>query len=194
MLLCCHIAYTPELLARAEALSLPQRREKADKLSNAQVRAASISAGLLLRYGLHRSGIYDPEIIYSASGKPCLAGGGLYFSLSHSGDYAVCSIETHPVAEDIQKVVTVSERAITRFCTKEEQEYLKRCDDAKSAAISLWALKESYFKTVERSTNAVFEQTFTIKPDKTVCGPKGFEFTLLTKEIPGYIIATCRRL
>ena len=194
MLFCCHIAYTPELLARAEALSLPQRREKADKLRNAQVRAASISAGLLLRYGLHRSGIHNPEITYTASGKPGLAGGALYFSLSHSGDYAVCSIEPHPVGVDIQKVVTVSQRAIARFCTQEEQEYLERCDDAKSAAICLWALKESYFKTAEVSTKAVFEQTFTINLDETVCGPKGFKFTLLTKAIPGYVIAVCQRV
>lgn len=190
MLLCCHIEYTPELIERAMQLSLPQRREKAQGMRNDKVQAASLTAGLLLRYGLHMHGVDNAEILTTDHGKPYLTNSGLFFSLSHSGEYAACAISEQAVGVDIQKIVDVSERVISRFCTKAEQKHLKNSNDPKRDTIRLWALKESWLKAAEKNTEEMFKADFLLHPDGKVSGPKGFCYTLYDN-IPNYIVALC---
>ena len=97
MLLCCRLQYDGALLQRAEAASLPARREKAERIRSVQGRAASLAAGLLLRHGLFLCGLGEDQIRASPEGKPFLAGNPAFVSLSHSGDYAACAIAPVPV-------------------------------------------------------------------------------------------------
>lgn len=70
MLLCCRLQYDGALLQRAEAASLPARREKAERIRSVQGRAASLAAGLLLRHGLFLCGLGEDQIRASPEGKP----------------------------------------------------------------------------------------------------------------------------
>lgn len=190
MLLSCHIEYNPSLLMRAMALSLPERQKKAQSIRDEKVRAASLTAGLLLRYGLYQYGVQDAEIQYTPKGKPYLANSALYFSLSHSGEYAACAIDKKAVGVDIQKIVAVSPRAVSRFCTVAEQQYLDASSNLYRDIICLWALKESWLKATGNSAADMFKVSFILREDGTVDGPTGFNYRLY-ETIPDYILAVC---
>lgn len=190
MLLCCHIEYDDTLLEQAMRLSLPERRQRAQAIRNGQVRAASLTAGLLLRYGLGRYGVFDADIAYTKAGKPHLLNSPLHFSLSHSGDYAACAISERPVGVDIQKIVPVSQRVVSRFCTAEERRYLSGSADSERDVIRLWALKESWLKAAGKSAADMFNVAFALRKDRFAEGPAGFACRLY-EQIPGYILAVC---
>lgn len=189
MVYCCRIEYDPELLQRALALCQQQRRQKAEKINNDKARAASITAGALLRYCL---GSRADDVVTAENGRPYLKGGG-YLSISHSGEYAVCAVHSKPVGVDIQKVVDISPRAVKRFCTDEEQQWLENCVDCRLGAVKLWALKESLLKASGESTAAVFKTSFKIQPDDSVNGPLGYAFSL-SCDVKDYVIAACEKL
>lgn len=193
MLLCCHIEYDDALLAQAMAVSLPERQKKARAIRDERVRAASLTAGLLLKYGLSQCGVPNAELQYTEKGKPYLAGGALHFSLSHSGEYAACAIDQKAVGVDIQKIVPVSQRAISRFCTASEQRYLSGSRDFERDVIRLWALKESWLKAAGKSAADMFNACFTLRGGTAAAGPEGFIYRLY-EDIPGYILAVCESI
>lgn len=189
MIYCCHIEYDSALLKRAFALCPQQRRQKAEKINNDKARAASITAGALLRYCL---GSRADEVMTAENGRSYLKGGG-YLSISHSGEYAVCAVHSKPIGVDIQKIVDISPRAVKRFCTEEEQQWLENCGDSRLYAVKLWALKESWLKASGESTENVFKTSFKIEPDDSVSGPFGYAFSL-SGAVEGYITAACEKL
>ncbi len=189
MLLCCHIVYDAALLEKAMTLNAPERQKKARGIRDERARAASLAAGLLLKYGLCRCGVPSAELQYTEKGKPYLAGGALHFSLSHSGEYAACAIDLNPVGVDIQKIVPVSERAVSRFCTASEQRYLRGSRDFERDVIRLWALKESWLKAAGKSAADMFAAAFILRGN-AIEGPAGFIYRLY-EDIPGYILAIC---
>ncbi len=190
MLLCCHIEYDPALLAQAMALSLPERQKKAQGIRNERVKAASLAAGLLLKYGLHQCGVSNADMGYTEKGKPYLTRNSLHFSLSHSGEYAACAINQKAVGVDIQKIVPVSQRAVLRFCTAAEQHYLSGSRNFQRDSIRLWALKESWLKAAGKSSGDMFNASFELCGTTTLKGPEGFIYRLY-EDIPGYILALC---
>ncbi len=192
MLLCCHLQYEADLLRRAGAVSLIARQNKAARLLAPQRQAASLAAGLLLRHGLLLHGLSDPVLLTDPKGRPYLEGNAVFFSLSHSGDYAACAISAGAVGVDIQKIVPVNERVVRRFCTGEELSLLSHRPDAERAVIELWALKESYLKASGISTEEVFRTGFVVSEGKVVSGPDGWKFSLYD-DIAGYCLALCER-
>ena len=191
MLLCCHVEYDSDLLMRIMALSLPERRKRAQIIRNEKIRVTSLAAGLLLKYGLQQCGVIDFNICYTENGKPYLSGHDLCFSLSHSGEYAACVIDDKAVGVDIQKIVAVSHRAVSRFCTEAERQYLNDSRDYSRDVIRLWALKESWLKAAGKSATDMFNATFTLHGDGTADGPEGFLYRLY-EDIPDYILAVCQ--
>lgn len=70
---------------------------------------------------------------------------GVYFSVSHSGDFWVCSVGKKPSGVDLQLVNTEYNRDIAaRFFHPDETSYLKRQDFRDF--FSVWTAKESYVK------------------------------------------------
>ena len=94
------------------------RQEKAKRLTLPNARAQSLGAGLLLRYAVENDTKLDYEklnFLTEANGKPYIEGNPFYFSLSHSGNYAVCAISDSPIGVDIEKEKELSERIKGRF-------------------------------------------------------------------------------
>ena len=187
MLCCCKIEYDKALLQKALSLCPKWRRQKAEKITNAEVFASSVTAGLLLRHCLKERA---DEVIISQNGKPYLERGE-HFSLSHSGEYAICAVSQSEIGVDIQKITEVSEKAVKRFCTESELKFLEKSADRPRDTIRLWALKESYLKASGLTASEVFAADFAIEGEK-VKGPKGYEFCL-NEEIAGYVIAVCEK-
>ena len=92
-----------------------ERAEKAVRYKMADDRKRSISAGLLLSKFLHDTRIYTDEF-----GKP-RAESGVYFNLSHSGDYAALAISGDEIGVDIERArdVTALKMGKIVFCENE---------------------------------------------------------------------------
>lgn len=192
MIVCCKFSEEAELFERALSLCGEKRQRKVGRISNTKTRNESIAAGLLLRYCLLKNGYDDDRVVISESGKPYIEGDRIFFSLSHSGEYAACSVENVPVGIDIQRIVDIKPAAVSRFCTEKEAEYLKNSSDAATDAVKLWALKESWLKASGCSTKQAFETGFMIK-ENGIQGPEGYVF-IVDESIPGYIVAVCRAI
>ncbi|UQX05396.1 4'-phosphopantetheinyl transferase superfamily protein [Streptomyces sp. RerS4] len=83
-------------------------------------------------------------------GRPAVAGAGLHFSLSHSGDLALLAFAASPVGVDVQVTGAggdVAEEVRGVLHPREEAE-LARCDAASrmDAFARAWVRKEAYLK------------------------------------------------
>ncbi len=129
----------------------PARLAYIDRLHGAACQQ-SFAASLLLD-GIIRQ--YFPSIPHplsiavSESGKPYLTDApAVQFSLSHSGDWAVCAVSNYPVGVDIQHCGTGRRDVARRFFHPDEVRYLDALSsgEREQAFFRLWALKESYVK------------------------------------------------
>lgn len=132
---------------RAYAAAPPDRRARADRLYNAADKRLTLSAGLLLRYALEKNGVKDAEIAVGEHGKPYLKNGGGYFSLSHSGDWAVCAVADTELGCDVEKIRPVDMSITRRLATNERERILAEPDGTRLELLfRCWTLKESFLK------------------------------------------------
>ena len=193
MLICCKNSDDSALLQHALSLCPEKRKKRVEKIKIEEKKAESITAGLLLRYCLLKNGYDDDDIMLLQNGKPYIKGNPIYFSLSHSGEYAACITDENPVGIDIQKIVSIDDRTLTRFCTEKETKYLQKSKNTNEDAVKLWALKESYLKASVCSAAEAFSAEFLLGDNGDIAGPSGFDFEL-NYEIKGYIIAICKKI
>lgn len=144
----------PRLMDAIYRSASPLRREKVDRLRKEQDKRRSLGAEWLLRYALRDAGFPpDAETVVDGSGKPRLKDGGLFFNLSHSGDYALCAVSAHEVGCDVEKIAPIDLGVAHRFFLPEE------CRDIGSRPTKAareerffryWTLKESVLKATGR--------------------------------------------
>jgi 4'-phosphopantetheinyl transferase len=128
-----------------------ERRARVLRLSDSDEALRSLGAGLLLRYALERAGIPASEQQFSknAFGKPELLSGSPQFSLSHSGNIAVCSIGDFPLGVDTD-TARCTERIAKRYFHPDETSYILSLDEtSKSDALGrIWVAKEAFTKAI----------------------------------------------
>lgn len=72
---------------------------------------------------------------------------GIYFNISHSGEYAVCVLADMEVGVDIQmKKPLKNDRLLRRTMDEKQQEAVKNAVDSAMKFADFWAQKESYLK------------------------------------------------
>lgn len=132
----------------------PTRRERIDRLTHKDARNRSLLAELLARRLLDRLGS-KAQIESDQEGRPYLSEKGLFISLSHSADAAVCVIDKKSVGVDVEKLRAVKRRIAERVCTPEEREYVLGSETGETlygeAALrffEVWTAKEAYFKSL----------------------------------------------
>ena len=109
-----------ELQSAAFPLSA-YRRERLGSVRSPLARRQGIGAELLLCRELEALGLKTPpELITEADGKPRLRGGELFFSLSHSGPWALCAVSDRELGADIQERKPCSEKLARRFFAPED--------------------------------------------------------------------------
>lgn len=126
-----------------------ERRSKTDKFRMAKDKMLSLGAGVLLDYALRCAGCNNKNIIYKGNGKPYLESGEKFFSISHSGSFAVCAISDCEVGCDIEKIEPADLKIAKRFFTPGEYDSIMKesSDEAKTEAFyEYWTLKESFMK------------------------------------------------
>lgn len=139
----------PALYAKAYAAASPQRREKADKYKHGSDKYLALGAEILLRYGLSQAGLSELPLLFELGehGKPYIKDSDTFFSISHSGDWAVCAVSDSEVGCDIEKIRPVDLKLARRF-SPEEFSAIMSADEENRLELFFryWTLKESYMK------------------------------------------------
>ena len=131
-------------LAQALPLLTKDRVAHITRLRDDDSKRRSAAAGLLLRYAAKQLlGCFPRTIGRGQANKPYLPEHPEFcFSLSHSGDWAICAAGFTPVGADIQHIQPISDALKARFFSAEEQAL---CSDDK-AAIRLFCAREAHGK------------------------------------------------
>ena len=170
-----------------------ERKQKILRYKLEQSRKQSLGAGLLLKWALKKHGAAVEQLSYGANGKP--EAEGVFFNLSHSGQWTVCAIGDGPVGCDVEEIASVREGIAERFFTENEVQHLEQFegDRRKEEFFRLWTLKESYMKmTGEGMSLGLDRFEFdmdgqpTVKRDGAICDCHIKEY-----ELPGYKVAVC---
>lgn len=132
------------------AASDKSRKLKADRLKQEPAKKLSLAAGMLARQGIAKHfGINPKDIKFRCdqNGKPYAEGLDIHFSLSHSGDLAVCAISDTPVGIDVEKVRHVNTGVAKKWFTEQEQAFVfSDKTKAQRRFFEIWTKKEAYAK------------------------------------------------
>ena len=127
------------------------RRAKLSKQKNPAARRQGLGAELLLRHALRDAAAeytWPPTITVGENGKPAWDVEGLYFNLSHSGDWAACAIADRPLGLDVQERCAYCEGLVRRFFSEAERREIEGAADRDQAFGRIWSLKESWIKAL----------------------------------------------
>lgn len=198
------------------------RREHILKCKREADRLRGLGAGLLLEYGLRQrgyslvkgeeqgqtdlsaEGMLPVTLEKGRFGKTYLCGcSGLFFNLSHAGDYVAAVFAEDEVGIDIESIRRAKEGVARRFFLGEECEYLglgaeaslqwsKEEQDLRFTR--LWTRKESYIKAIGEGMHLPLN-SFSVLGDEVVTGGEnGERWYLRTYDKPeGYVLSVCGR-
>lgn len=181
----------------------PYRQQKIAILRHGKDKNRSLAAGLLLDHALAVYGLQERSVEYEIGewGKPTLKyHPEICFSLSHSGDYAICTIGDKPLGNDIERVKNGRLKVADRFFAKEELSWLYEAqgeEEQMQRMFRLWTMKESFVKAIGRGMSLPL-QDFVIHMDEE-SGRARVRHSVDAKyyhmreyrEIAGYCMAVC---
>lgn len=130
------------------------RQKKADHCRSPMGRAQSVGVWILWQRARKRLGL-PPEAV---------------FNLSHSGHYALCSVETEAGGDvlagcDVERISVYRERVAQRFFCAEEYDFIqaqKDPEERRRMFFRYWTLKESFIKATHRGMGMALD-SFSIK-------------------------------
>lgn len=167
-----------------------ERAKKLHAYRQEEDRRRCLAGWLLMRRFLGRD--LPSRLQYGRYGKPRVRGGP-YFSLSHSGRYAVLAVAPVPVGVDVElrrEEEDLAALAAVAF-HPEEREYYARSPVAE-VFYALWTLKESYLKLCGTGL-AVEPASFALSLEEggaRLPGRQNIRFRLYD-DLPGYSLALC---
>ena len=135
-----------------ETDSLPlseYRRKKLIKISSELKKKQSLGAELLLLHavnGLFPGTQIPLEISCMENGKPVFDKLPLFFSLSHSANFAACAISDEPLGLDVEHGIIARPKIVERYFNADEQALYETSEDKDSFFAHLWTAKESALK------------------------------------------------
>lgn len=156
-------------------------------LKNEDDRRRRLGAAVALDACLRTVGLReaDVSIALGEHGKPFLPDNpDVQFSLTHSGDQAVCVLDNHAVGVDIEAVRAVRYEALARrHFTPEENEWLAAQDDKLRAFFRLWTAKESALKARGEGLSGGLSVP--------VLDGAGLARQFREYDLPGYVLTVC---
>ncbi len=145
--------YDEKLYEKAYNAMTPERQKKADRYKQPSDKRCCVFADMLLREMLRDNySVAEPDFYIDENQKPHIVGDKIHFSLSHSGDFIACAIDSSPIGIDIEKIRTVELPLIKRVCTDEELSFVLKSEDStinKDTCVQflkVWCAKEAYLK------------------------------------------------
>ena len=192
-----------EMLFREKVRQLsPYRQQKIAILRHEKDKNRSLAAGLLVDHALAAYGLQERSVEYEIGewGKPALRyHPEICFSLSHSGDYAICTIGDRPLGNDIERVKDGRLKVADRFFAQEELSWLYEAGEEEQTQrmFRLWTMKESFVKAIGRGMSLSL-QDFVIHMDGESgrarvrhCVDAKYYHMREYREIEGYCTAVC---
>lgn len=163
-----------------------RRREKAERMRSERDRRTSVAAELALRLQIKEIlNISDDMIDFTTGehGKPFLKNyEDFHFSISHSGNYAVCVCSSLPVGVDIENNDRGNEKIAKRYFTADEYRCIYETGETDFAKV--WTSKEAYVKYTGNGLSEGLD-TFSVLDGSTGC-------RFVTTELPsGYTVTVC---
>ena len=174
------------------------RRRRVDSLKSKSDKKLSAGVEILLNYALMTNsfcekGMMD-KIIRRKNGKPCFSfSGAPHFSLSHSGDYAMCALSETEIGCDIEEIKASDkyDNAVAkRFFTNQEAEHISLLKSHHAQFCEfyrIWTKKESFLKlTGEGFARSLSSFSVPLQQISTIIDRKTYYF----EDIPspdGYI-------
>jgi len=133
-----------------------EKGEKINKFYKIEDKVRGLYGELLIRKMIiEKLNIKNKDIVFKSSkyGKPYLEGfENLFFNISHSGNYVICSLDYNPVGIDIEKIASINVEDIVKssFTFKEQNYILKeyKLEERTKRFYEIWTLKESFIKCV----------------------------------------------
>lgn len=146
-----------------------ERKERIHRFRFEKDKLHCLFAEVLLRYALkERYQISDLELGKNAYGKPYLVNhNGIYFNLSHSGDWVICGVGDQDLGIDVEHIEEIEMSIAEDFFARKEIEYLNTIpvEIRLGAFYSVWTMKESYTKYVGEGMSIPLD-SFAIIPEK----------------------------
>ena len=144
------------------------------------------SVGGLSEEMLSRAGeMKKLRIEYGKNGKPCLPDyPGIYFNISHSGDYVVAAFSCHPVGIDIQQRRALSDAMMEKYFSEKER-------NGGFEPFVLFSGKESYIKFTGEGMSRSFADFSVNLKTQTVKVKKETVAYVRTKELEDGEYALC---
>ena len=130
----------------------PYRQQKIALLKHEKDKNRSLGAGIALDHALETYGLKERSVEYEFGewGKPFLKyHPNIHFSLSHSGDYAICSIGDKAIGNDIEIIKQGRLKVADRFFARDELEWMRAEPDEEEITqrmFRIWTMKESFLK------------------------------------------------
>ena len=128
------------------------------------------------------------ELSYNENGKPELD--FCFFSISHSGNYAVCAVAQTPVGIDIENTGRFKRREKYMFFTDNETRYVNSRDSARRFCI-IWTRKEAYIKALGEPL-AFAAKTDMVTPELSLKDSYG-GYAFDTRDFGEYVITTAQK-
>lgn len=128
----------------------PARRKRVSEIAAEDDRKRTVAAELLVRKTVgEKLGIAPSAVALTMdeNDKPYIEGDPLYVSMSHSGAWAVCAVDSRPVGVDAEVIRGAREKFIARVCSETEQTYIRYGDAGCFHRFwECWTAKEALFK------------------------------------------------
>lgn len=198
------------------------RMERVKSLVGARAKSQSLSAGIILPLALNKCGFGgEVRIERGEWGKPRLISPeGVYFNLSHSGEYTVIALSDSEVGCDIQMIKPINLSLARRYFHPKESAAIGDCepsdgcgpcgdcgpcggdkcecgDGAKTELFfRFWCAKESFIKATGEGLKRPLNSFYVDLPQGEVISADGGPTpwcVMESGEIAGYRIAICTR-
>lgn len=174
-------------LRRRQITSLPSKNDRFRSLLGEHMAYSMLSEYL---------SVSPAQIVIrrSVNGKPLVQ--GAFFSVSHSGSFVACAVDSIPVGVDIELLRPMDPRLVPRMCNPNEREAyfaLSRSERSRFL-LSLWVLKEAWIKCTDSSLLGMARIGFSLGADGAVsCTDPRFDCAIRFSS-SGFVLATCREM
>lgn len=189
-----------EGLNKDEAMQLTdaKRRQRINQIKLEEDRLRSIGAGLLLRYAYLKAGhtVEDwnsLDFMEGENGKPFLSEEQFFFSLSHSGDWVVCAVDSQIIGIDIEQMKDCKLQVAKRFFALKEYEQLQAQGENRVLFYKMWTAKESYTKMTGTGLTVPMSEIVCEVENNYILDCESMEYTRMhyIEEIENYMICIC---
>ena len=146
------------------------RQNRIDRITKEPAKKLSAAAGMLARIAIGQCLKIDPLSITfrrNKNGKPYAENLDIHFSLSHSGNLAVCAVSDQPVGIDVEKIRSVNYHLADKCFTLEERKYVfSERQKQQKRFFEIWTKKEAHVKRL--GTGITDFLSFDVRKDRKV--------------------------